>query len=630
MSSVLTEIITEKKVPKNKNRRRRPKKKSAAKVNMIRRINRVNKNTERSVSLNKELVELKKLRMSAFDKIKQDLEPKYAKYALAVMDPDNHLSKLPDSYNSPTALYKSVQVIPIRIDFTNNPNGDFAIYVKPNIGTIVPSNSSYQIAVSKPNPTNLLEMTSANYNFYSDPQATMFYSGLNGQWAVEHAFSGNTYGVIPAVWTSNVVFHTGSSDSTPTSALATTTCPIITEDIPESATAGSGFSYDTKTMRIPSGGTGYIRCYRNLSGWYMISNYCYYPGGSLVVGQKNYFMFASDITATSFKPLYLIASASTAYQDPSLTNDNFFIVNNDLRPVNSQAVTQGILWRCNFYYKFESSKNYYFSGAFATSNTTPDADSCLMNTTFTKVNPPGSLEDDSLLIPKLRPVAMSALLTNVTPNLYKGGVIGCLSAITGESKYFDQPDSSQNLQTIAGMTTLNADESGRCKSSMPAAKGAYAFWLPYQNVSQTDLVSVNQLNSQDYGGIAFSGNVTGTAGSTTASTVFFLRVVTLFEYTTTTRLIETRAFSGETNKMQAVLSKIYSNKSIIFENPMHLGQIKDMFLSAMSPIYGLSKLTGTDPGKNLKKFSDVATSLISNAPNAESLMDLLPVLLSAL
>lgn len=566
-------------------------------------------------SLSKELKELRIQTNLLGNKVRQGMEPKYAKYALTIMDPSNHMSRIPDAYNQPTALYKSVQTIPIRLNYSSNPEGQFAILVKPNIGSTVASPSGFQIMYSKPDCSNIDDNN--QYNYVSDPQAEIFYSNFGGEWYLTTGPSNGLLVPTNAIEFATVLPFVSLFDGiiTHNSGSSVHAQAFVTANTPNYF-----LSYTSKNCTLPNDTE--IAIYTGLSGWHMVSAVCSYQGSQASTSTKSYFLFGRDVHDATLTPVMLIGASTPIYYNPD-DQSRIVVEENDQFVANVYSNAQGLMWRVNFYYNFQPDKNYYISGTFSTA-APGNSDRAQQNVTFTKVNSPNG-NPTSTLIPTLRPVAQSAILTNVAPNLYKGGVLACMSCTKGEVDYFTNSESEFNTRTISGITAIGADNTGRLNTTMAAAKGAYTFVLPYQSVGETAFVDVNTLNNNDYGGIVFCGNVEPISG-VSLTTVFYLKVVTIFEYYTPSRLIETKIYSGNNIKAVEAIQKIIEGNSIIFENPLHLQGIQDMIMSALSPIYGISRLTGTDPKQNFEKFGKVASGLLKSAPSADSIMDLLPLL----
>lgn len=620
MSAVIEAVALRKpraKLSKAQLAKKRAKRRMKKKGSFVLDVSKNSSDKNRINTLSKELKDLRIQTNMLGKKIREGMEPKYAKYALTIMDPSNHMSRIPDAYNQPTALYKSVQTIPIKLNYSANPSGQFAILVKPNIGLSAASSAGFQIMYSKPDCNNLSDDT--QYNYVSDPQADIFYSNLGGEWFLT---TGN-----PA--TAGLLVPTQSAEFATTLVYSSLFDTIVTHNAGSSvsvhpfitgASPVSFLSYTGKTNQLPTDTE--IAIYKGLSGWHMVSVCCSYQGSQASISTKGYFLFGRDVVGSTLTPVMLIGASTPIYYNPD-DQSRIHIESNDQFVANLYSNAQGLMWRVNFYYNFQPDKNYYISGTFSTS-APGTTDRAQQNVTFTKVNSP-TLPSTSTFIPTLRPVAQSAILTNVAPNLYKGGVMACMSCIKGEVEYFTNSESDFSSRDISGITKIGADATGRLNTTMPAAKGAYSFVLPYQSVGETAFVDVNTLNANDYGGIVFCGSVEPISG-VSLTTVFYLKVVTIFEYYTPSRLIETKIYSGNNTKAIEAIQKIIEGNSIIFENPLHIQGIQDMIMSALSPIYGLSRLTGTDPKQNFEKFGKVASGLLKSAPSADSVMDLLPLL----
>lgn len=619
------EIVAKPQAPKRIQKRRRKRSVGKAKLRTLVQKSAATNNLDAKKEMSEIRTQFRKLRMetqAAMPK-RGTMGPKYFKYIATVIDPEHHLSKLPDSLNQSCALYKSVRVLPVMIDYSSNTDGKFAIFVRPVIGANPASKDAAQIMISKPGSTDILD--DAQYDYYADQQVSIFYSGIGGAWGNYSPSSslnstcttaGQYASLEVALGTTyvdtNLTVHSGSffGVKTPLHTGATTT-PFMS------------FNSFNMTL-IPSFEHFQIT---NLSGWHQVTATLVNPGGNAIPITKSFFAFGQDAAATgTMTPIFVEGAALTQYINPSFQTS--LIVSDP--PVsfvgNTYNASQGLMLKVNFYFNFKDDTKYLLSGSFVDGFT----NSGQLGLTFTKVDSPPNFPSTSSFVTSVRPIAQSVLLTNVSPNLYKNGTIACASLVTGEAVGFLNPTPELNFRTITGMSGANLDESGRLNTAKQAATGVYTYWVPYQNVTSPAFYTVQQSNEFDYGGIAITGNIANVSPSATSQNVFFLKVVTIFEYVTTNRLIVSKIYNGETTEVVKALNMLLENKNIIFDNPAHMSKIFERLACAISPIYGMSKLTGTNVSDNFNKFSSIAAKLLQAAPDAEGLMDLLPILAGAL
>jgi len=170
------EIVAKPQAPKRIQKRRRKRSVGKAKLRTLVQKSAAANNSDAKKEMSEIRTQFRKLRMetqAAMPK-RGTMGPKYFKYIATVIDPEHHLSKLPDSLNQSCALYKSVRVLPVMIDYSSNTDGKFAIFVRPVIGANPASKDAAQIMISKPGSTDILD--DAQYDYYADQQVSSKYA----------------------------------------------------------------------------------------------------------------------------------------------------------------------------------------------------------------------------------------------------------------------------------------------------------------------------------------------------------------------------------------------------------------------------------------------------------------------
>lgn len=600
MSDTIVEITNSKPKPK---RVYRPKKKMIPKklpssiksipVTSIEEVKSVNKEISRLRQNQSKLEKEIRTKMTG-------LEPKYVKYLLSCIDPDNHQSKIPDSQNTSSALYKSLQVIPISVNYDTNPQGNFAICVQPKVGSINPSVDSFQIMISKPGITDIND--TSQYRFHSDPLAPVFYSGLAGEYAVCYGSLASTSPVGPAWYTGSTTDYNIEDNGTNIKQIAMSVPSAFYTTID---------GYQVGWSATGSGTTGNLRLFTGLSGWYLVSFYSYSTGSTLDTTQKTFATIVKNVKSNGSCDVLFTEAANVA---PYYDNTQVYLYTQDSYCSNVYNANQGILTRLNVYVNFSPNDTYSINAGYIS-----PTNQVYNQVTFTKVNtPPNAPEAGYKLIPTLRPVAQSTLLTNISPVLYQSGVLGGMSAIKGETQFFTQT-TENSLRTISGMSAVNADISHRCRSDMRAATGCYVPWTPLQDVDFLNFKDVSVANSYDYGSQIICGQVTTTSSAPGGTaTIFYLRVVTLFEYTTPLRLIPTKNYSGQTDKAQSAVGMIFGTHNIILENPKHLQTIKNYLSKITGPLNSFMGIVN----RNGSDIMNLGKKLV-NDPGSAELFDLI-------
>jgi len=170
---------------------------------------------------------------------------------------------------------------------------------------------------------------------------------------------------------------------------------------------------------------------------------------------------------------------------------------------------------------------------------------------------------------RIRPVAMSGLLTATQPPLTAGGrTHACLiPAETANSHYFQQARGSQ-LQEISYISGLEGDMSGDYNG------GAYCWWSPRTNLD-TSSIDINQSNDYDFPNIVFTGQYTPSGTVPTSSIpIYRLRCVRIFEVEISSTVLELQPCIGNNVAYDAVLNASGILKHATF-NRTHTNYIRN-------------------------------------------------------
>lgn len=155
------------------------------------------------------------------------------------------------------------------------------------------------------------------------------------------------------------------------------------------------------------------------------------------------------------------------------------------------------------------------------------------------------------MIATLRPIAHSALLTNLLPEILAGGNIVSYSAPSGDirSLYYQQNGVVQ-AQEWYQLATLNK---GNLMHDGPVKDGTYVFTQPW---SEADLLlrTPADANQYSYPGIIISGAVIPPNGYSGNISAFRLRVVTLWEYVTDSNIFTPKPCLGSASLLGDVMN----------------------------------------------------------------------------
>jgi hypothetical protein len=177
---------------------------------------------------------------------------------------------------------------------------------------------------------------------------------------------------------------------------------------------------------------------------------------------------------------------------------------------------------------------------------------------------------DSGIIIKMRPIAQSALVTCTLPDINAGGNIVAYSAPSGDIKNYYYK-TSNTVGPYQNWEVLARNNKGICTLDSNFKTGSYTFSQPWD---KNDLLmrTPTECNKYAYQGIVVSGQINPSVALTGIINVGRIRIVTLFEYTTDSRLFEPQAWLGSGDDLDFVLAYL-STCEHSMENPLHLQKL---------------------------------------------------------
>lgn len=190
-----------------------------------------------------------------------------------------------------------------------------------------------------------------------------------------------------------------------------------------------------------------------------------------------------------------------------------------------------------------------------------------------------AIDEDNGFVEKLRPVAMSVLVTYTGTSLQNGGdiAIALVPGDTKSSKFVtNQAEEPGNLRTWDNIANLNAETyRGRLEN------GAYCYWVPESN-KDYEFVLPSEMNSQEYPTIVCAGEFM--PGSAIASNTVIGQVIIyrLFEYETVSTLVDKQFYAGGQDYMDGTF-RFLSTQPRAMENPQHVPWYKRL-LSAVGKV----------------------------------------------
>jgi hypothetical protein len=216
---------------------------------------------------------------------------------------------------------------------------------------------------------------------------------------------------------------------------------------------------------------------------------------------------------------------------------------------------------------------------------------------------------DQGLATSIRPIACSALLSNITPQIYQGGNLVAATVAPGVlNDWIDGSDT--DLRTYEGLSKANLPKTRLMSGT--AAKGAYACWMPMEDESR-NFESLTGLNKRDYGGIIFNATLPN-LGIPTTTNVFNLRIITVYEYQTTSRLLYTQTCKGDLDLLVQTFDAVETG-GMIFENPEHMDKIRDVIVRGLFPLSNL--FPGENAADRIKASFKFGGKQIQNVMNGD-------------
>lgn len=560
---------------------------------------------------------------------------KYVNYMHQLMNPESYLVQCPDDVSVPTGLYKSIKNYSIAVD-TLASNGQFSIVVQPKIGS--GSNSDFfgsNVCVMKMSANDVGPMTTTTWNAYTDTNSAEMFSPLNMYFGLIGA------GARPAgIYFSNSGFPNTPISGTPTSTWLdpdnNLTLSFKQLDRPIVLPAGvdvNGNPVPSIPITAANSNNFDLSGFNGASGWYDLTVFALNANSSaLIAGSAiSYYLFETDL---SFNNCTGYIRSSTGALDQvagvfvsSNRWDRFstglaheFDWTPTVTAVNQQSLGS-ITWRVNLDY------NKYYFVCTTIQQTVGTADGAFStNFQLHSLNRTSEYTGGSL-IENLRPIACSALASFVGPPAFLNGSLAMGVLPVGSLQEWIDSSAARSYSTLTSDILPNTIYTG------VANKGAYGFWLPTDAESRI-LKPLQQHNATDFGAIVINGNINSAGGGVTATTVYALRVITVYEYTTTKRLLAPRPCIGDLATFTKVISFLSENPRV-FENPLHLQSILNIAKKAISPIASaFFRKPNQNQGSKTSEINKLLAPILGatkSIPGMESIggiADLLPMLLS--
>lgn len=549
----------------------------------------------------------------------------YEKYLRMLADPGNSESvRCPDEVTDPTALITTTQTYNVSINTTANSNGAFAIMVQPKIGSVTKEGVYTPL---QPDPDEYLQ----------------YFSGTEGNLpAVATVIS--KPGIIDLNDDAQYDYHVDSKAKevtiTPSKSYEIVGPGLITASI-DTQMNNSGL-YDINTivsaksdpdllswgrqqqnMVLPPSTTGSFggvtlsstspqilgrNYFTGLEGWYNFLPYVINVSATMNVGDANVMMLIETDSTDKVLGYVRDTGGSTdaaygSFLDKTrhwISSGTGAIAMNDWQ-AQINAANQSLFSQLNITFNFRAKNRYYLVNRLTFTGGGTNAVSIGFNMYSANLPPYGS-QNTGAIAKTIRPIACSALLTNIAPALLTGGEVAIASLNRGQTNLWNNKNDLFRKMSDAELPFA--------RNVGSAIKGAYAYWTPGDLLTR-QLKTPDELNSADVGGIIIAGYATTSATTTTDVPTFLLRIKTVYEYYTLSPIVVAKPCKGLSTDFELVMHYLGAQKKA-FENPSHTEKIADIILRGLFPMSNLmSGDTATERISNSFKFGyDVASSFL--------------------
>jgi len=484
-------------------------------------------------------------------------------YLKTLLYPDQFSFRPTDIVSQPTTLYRSVREFALTVNLDNSVNsGRFSFAVQPKLGGTDQLNHFQTAIVDTTNgwPDQTLYGDQSTYqasNFGVDPRVDPNVPTL-------------TYPPIGNIALSGVIY---SGDQVHFNMMGgVSTLPDTKFNMQ------ANFVTMSVDLVTPGGTTVYAHSPYNQGLWlpcgaYAISQYT--ENTSTFAGNLSYAagFILTNRAGSVIRGIWYRGTAGAGELTGICADNKYVFFNHDHSGV-IHNVNQGLINIVQFVLNFDDDMLYVpiYLGP-----------SCNVNTISVKIAIEPSMvkfQDTASNcgnISKLRPVAMSCLVTNTSPDLIGGGDIVAYSAPPGviAKDYFSSTTAMGSYQKWEDLARNNK---GILTYDGKYKEGAYAFYQPYDT---NDLLLRDPVaaNDYDYPGIIVSGQFNSANATTGLIEVGRIRVIILFEYITDNPVFEAESQLGSSFSIEKILTCV-STFPHAMENKIHMKKIAEMFKSA--------------------------------------------------
>lgn len=478
------------------------------------------------------------------------------KSILNFLNPDTKQYRFPDTVTNPTNLLRSIREFLVYANFDGSANsGRWSLAVQPSIGSIS-SLSDFAVAIldtSSGWPANIYDpnnyVKSANgQDPRIDPNLIRLLQNNGGSFAFAREFSSYTAtaGVIDG-------FMLNPTNGVGTDSTLNSLNVLVTSFGTKTFSIGGGsltvtngsyysippgtYTFHWSVMSTPNASIG-----NTYAGLLIVDS------NDVIIGQRDFETFAANTgyCVTNGRVIYSL-NPNVTVATTGLVYDDFLY---SLRIVSGIRVIPFIRW----------------------------GSSVLLGTLQSTMSIQSNVDaeipsyDNSQNVSTLRPLGMSALFTNILPDLYAGGNLVAYSAPSGDVRSLFAADNDLGeMQYWEQLALLNK---GNLMHDGPQKDGCFVFTQPW---SENDLLlrSPSDLQAHSYQGIIMSGQVSAGASLTGVQAIGRLRVITTYEYVTDSPIFQPKALAGSGLESGQVLSFLSATQHAM-PNKTHLGYLNKL------------------------------------------------------
>lgn len=502
--------------------------------------------------------------ISAMDRPKDIIRKEYLKLALYPETASIMYGGMPDELTQPSNTYRSVREFDLKVnaDGTDN-SGRFSFAVQPIFGSHSSPEEFQTGIVDTTNgwPTNFgalgsYETSNANADPRVDPNAEFFTTGSCGQYYDPRVTSNYTF------------YQNGDYDGAlfqPTGSPQINTLGVVAGTSPLTLTfetSGLFTLTNAYPLNVPVGVFDLHPVLINIGTFGAVI----LPGQSLSIG----FLMLSINKSGVVDGIFRSTPTSTDVISGYFVNNLHRLTDWAGRVYN---VEQSLWLEDNF--NIYSDGEHSFAFGVSSANITPPLSSSSISAgvmlTATCDRALAAVSNAGLIV-KMRPIALSVLVTCTLPDISAGGNIVALSAPSGDIKscYYQTSSSRGAYQMWEELAKTNK---GNMLYDGNLKQGCYVWTQPWDK-NDTLMRTPMECNEYAYQGVVVSGQLSKAADLSGIVNLGRIRIVIIYEYLTDSRIFNPIIHPGSTADLDFVLGYL-GVLDHAMENNNHLKKLSD-------------------------------------------------------